>query len=358
MPEKAGNKSSTRVRNVMDSVSKLGKEIPLTLLSRNQSWRLKIVDSTTSAMDSFDRASAACLQCPVCDQSSQEKGRVRGVPYRACSSCNHLFSERMPSEDFLENYYRQSDSAQVETYVNLLVDEALDRQSEIANRKVQFVIETITEVRKSSKPGSALWVDVGCGTGDALDGARKAGYETLGIETDRTQAIVAEKRGIRVINKFLSISSPPPEEISGAVVVSLFNVLEHVVSPERFLMNFCGNLRRGAVLVIEVPRYPSLSAVFQLAGIHEIHRYANPPEHLNIFSDQSMVILLEKVGFELAGTWTYGSDALEAFVAVGDSLGWTDGFGSGTMPETISKLQTSIDQSNLSDNMIAVARKV
>ena len=336
---------------------KVGKELPLSLLSRTQSWRLKIIDTQSAAMTRFDDASVDVLECPVCHESSEEKGAVRGIPYRACSACSHLFSGRMPSEDFLADYYAQAESAQIDSYVNLVPVDVQNRQIEIASQKVEFVREILAQNEFGFVRDPKLWIDVGCGVGDLLVSARELGYKTLGIEADRVQSDVARGRGIQVLNQFLSANDKVPEEILGAEVMSLLNVVEHVADPQRFLESFCGSLKKGSALVIEVPRYPSLSAIFQLAGIHEIHRYINPPEHLNIFSDESMRILMRNLGFELAGIWRYGSDALEAFSSVGDCLGWTGGFNSEPIPDLVASLQDSVDRSNLSDNMIVVAKK-
>jgi SAM-dependent methyltransferase len=343
---------------VLEQIRKTGKNIPLSSLSRNRNWRIKIVDSHEADMEEFAGSSVVQLECPICSLSSVEKGEVRGVPYRACASCDHLFSGLMPSEEFLGWYYGHSDSAQIEAYVNVLPNEAQNRQSEIGSQKVKFVNEAVLEGGDDLTSGSGLWVDIGCGVGDILVSAGQAGYETLGIETDGTQASVARSRGIRVIEEFLGEQSRIPEELSEASVVSLFNILEHVVSPESFLRHLCATLERGAVVVIEVPRYPSLSAIFQLAGIHRIHRYICPPEHLNIFSDRSMQLLFEKVGLGMTGVWKYGSDALEAFTSVGDNLGWAEGFDSSELPEAMSKLQASVDRADLSDTMIVIGKKV
>lgn len=337
---------------------RVGKSIPTSLLSRDQDWRLGIIESQIPAMEDFIRESSEKTDCPICANSSVPRGEIRSVIYRSCESCDHLFSEYMPSTAFLSKYYSQANSAQIDSYVNLPLSHSENRQGEIADQKVSFVNDTLGAALNEPDGNSQLWVDIGCGVGDILVSAQRVGYRTLGIETDPTQLRIAEKRGLRVLSEFLTEESQAPIELSSAYVLSLFNVVEHVTDPKIFLEGICDSLPKGAHIVIEVPRFPSLSSVFQLAGIHQIHRYLNPPEHLNIFSDFSMKLLLEKLGFKLRGVWKYGSDAVEAFISIGDNLGWKEGFSAPQVAGAVSQLQTSIDYAGLSDNMIVIGTKL
>lgn len=341
---------------MLNIVYKVGKSIPQSILGRDKKWRQEVIDRQGKFLVGLADNSEVKKDCPICDNSTVFRGTVMAVRYRECSYCSHLFSELMPSKDFLANYYEQPDSAQIATYVDLEFTTLENRQSKIAKEKVAFVVGVLDKVHVPHGP-EPLWVDIGCGVGDLLLESRDSGFTVVGVEPDPIQAQVASIRHIEVIRQFLTDSSDIPEVVSQARVLSLLNLVEHVAEPRQFVSNVTRALGPGAILVIEVPRYPSVSALVQFAGMRDVSRYINPLEHLNIFSDRSMELLLKEVGFSTIGKWTYGSDALETFSAVGETLGWSGGFGDPALENQINKLQSSIDKAYLSDNMIVVAAK-
>ncbi len=277
--------------------------------------------------------------------------------YRQCVVCDHLFSEIVPSEKFLSSYYVGENSGQVEAYVNLSPTQHVNREEEIGHPKVDYANGLISSDNLPSASSKLNWVDVGAGTGDVLVAAEKLGYEALGFEPDPKQAELARRRGCSVVEQFLDEHQPVPREIVSADVLSMLNLLEHLPNPLAFLTALTAEMKFGSWIIIEVPRHPSLSSVIQLSGAYSVHRHINPPEHLHIFSDKSIELMLRKIGFAIVSRWRFGSDALEAYSAIGEVLGWTSGFSDEKLGRSVNELQARIDAFGLSDNMLVIGRR-
>jgi SAM-dependent methyltransferase len=335
---------------------KVGKSIPDALLQRDEAWREASRALQMEGLLAFQRQPGRRDACPICDANASKIGGVEKVDYRQCTVCQHLFCEILPTESFLTDYYARASSAQVEAYVNLSESTLSNRASEIGHPKVDYVHGVITGTGEPPPLDGLSWVDIGSGTGDVLVAATSLGYQAWGVEPDAKQAAVARGRGCSVSEEFLLDNHPPPKRIADTDVLSMFNLLEHVPDPVSFLRSVLAGKSKSSWIVIEVPRHPSLSSLVQLSGIHRVHRHINPPEHLHLFSDRSIEILLAGVGFEVVASWRFGSDALETFVAIGSTLGWQGNFRDEVLRMKIDRLQQRVDDFGLSDNMLVVGR--
>lgn len=310
-------------------------------------------------MPSFMKQERGSSACPGCRGDSEVEIflNVRGAEFMRCKYCEHIFSVYRPSADFLSDYYGQDESSQIMTYVNVSDELRQLRRKEIAEPKAQFINELVSSHSKSREL-DRVWCDVGCGVGDLLVEAKALGYSTLGFETDKTQAAQAIERGVSVIREFLQPGSANFSRISGCTVLSLINVLEHVADPLETLISIGAELPSGAFIAIEVPRNPSLSSLVQHASFAPIYRHISPPEHLHIFSDESLERMLGEANFAVRGRWIFGSDALEIFSHVGFVLGWEVGYDDPAIGKAVNLFQKSIDASGLSDTQLVVAERL
>ncbi len=145
--------------------------------------------------------------------------------------------------------------------------------------------------------------------------------------------------------------------IDSVKVVSLFNVLEHTLNPLNFLASIVDQMPSKAFIVIEVPRLNSISSIIQAGSSTKVYRHIYPPEHINIFSDKSISILLQKLSLEYITIWYFGSDAITLFDYI---LELTQPNFTGSLElfsSEINLLQNQIDSANLSDVLLLIARK-
>lgn len=338
-------------------IQKRYKELPKTLLSRDRNWRLEILRKESTHLKSFGREPRREGGCPICGGPKLEAGSIKSVTYFECKECKHLYCGTSPTPKFLQHYYSLEESAQVEAYVNLDQGGLSDRNIGVSGPKSEFIDFVRSEIPHGISTEEPKWIDIGAGVGDLLLNARSLGYHVIGIEPDPALANLARKRGIEIHEVFLTSSSDVGHILAEADVISLLNVLEHIPEPVEFVSFLGDSMKKGAVLAMEFPRHPSVSSLLQLANISTIIRHINPPEHLHIFSDLSARHLLDFAGFDLQGTWIFGSDSLELFFGIGENLGWEDSFASPPIAGSIDRLQKQIDKAGLSDNMLIVAKK-
>ena len=167
-----------------------------------------------------------------------------------------------------------------------------------------------------NKPLSQLsLLDVGCGWSQALLFFTSKGMNCYGFDP----APEAVRYGI---SKGLNVRSAGMErmDVFGDKkfdVVMLKNVLEHLANPIEVLEEIHKNvLNKGGLIVIDVPNEFN---AFQTAGrdLHELSDWwVAPPAHLNYFSRDTLVNLLEGTGYEVK--LSEASFPLEMFLLFGD----------------------------------------
>ena len=159
--------------------------------------------------------------------------------------------------------------------------------------------------RMRAAGASGRLLDVGAATGAFLVAARAAGFDVAGIEPSPV-AQAARARGLDVFHGPIESATLAAASFD---VVTIFDVLEHLVDPADVLRRIGGWLRPRGRLFIAVPDFGGWWA--RASGA----RWAmvTPKEHLHYFTRRTLRSLLRGTGFEveslsLAGTpASYGS---------------------------------------------------
>jgi SAM-dependent methyltransferase len=133
-------------------------------------------------------------------------------------------------------------------------------------------------------------LDVGCGNGDFLLFAQRAGWEAIGVEPDPKAVEVARARGLTVHLGTLETLHEAPESFQG---ITMNHVIEHVHHPRATLEHCYRLLKRGGWLWIETPNLDAQGH----ARYGENWIGLDTPRHLVVFTDRSLLRLLEEVGF-------------------------------------------------------------
>lgn len=137
--------------------------------------------------------------------------------------------------------------------------------------------------------GGAL-LDVGCAAGFFLE-ALGPSWQSYGLEPCEEMARVArEKFGDHItIGTFEDYASHRTFD-----VITLWDVIEHVVHPKAVLQKVHTLLRPGGFLFIGTPAAESPAA--KMLGKHWY--YYVPPAHINFFDRWTIKTLLEATGFD------------------------------------------------------------
>jgi SAM-dependent methyltransferase len=163
--------------------------------------------------------------------------------------------------------------------------------------------ENKRNVRFAIRRGYRNMLDLGCGSGFALDAAKRAGLETYGIELSQTAAAEASRRGHMVFPVLLENLDPVWE--GKFDLISLNQLLEHVPDPVGLV---------GLCIRFLSPRGTIAIAVPHADGILRYTPWlqANwPPHHLSRWRKKDFRQLAERTGLrviEIGGNQLLGSE--------------------------------------------------
>lgn len=201
---------------------------------------------------------------------SHELATDRGVDltvYR-CPSCGFVSMPMKLSDDYYDDY------------VNV---PSLSPQAQ------QFQTEQAFDFVERFGLAGCKVLEIGCGDGFFLHSMRNAGALCFGIEPSSAQGELACARGLSVEHGILSGKRLLVEAPFDAFVTR--QVFEHVEDIRDFLLTIRGNLRAGAVGLVEVPNLDKLA--------DEARFFDFIPEHINYFTPRSLSLALQLAGFEV-----------------------------------------------------------
>ena len=333
--------------------NKYFKKIKLEEFNRSIQWRRKIASGQKNIADKSLTKLEDPISCPICtDNNSKSFVTVYRHSYHECINCGHIYLKKPPKNQFISELYETEDieepvkSLQGEIYIQ----ESLykKRVNEIAKPKAEFADKLIIEKGK--------WVDIGAGVGDLVLALKELGWDVIGYESDKNEVDFATSMGSNVIKKVIS-KKDFKLILKDVKVVSAINILEHLKDPKSFVNEISKNLNKESFLLFEVPRFPSISSLANKCFPDLTARNIVPPDHLHIFTDKSMKIMIRSAGLEIISTWFFGQDIYELF---GNILTKGNFENHSLIDKVISltnDLQKVVDKNGLSDTMLVLAKK-
>jgi SAM-dependent methyltransferase len=135
-------------------------------------------------------------------------------------------------------------------------------------------------------------LDVGCGDGTFLLGAREIGWSVMGTELNPARA---RSLGLFPVHETIEEA----REHAPFDCITLWHSLEHIRDPRATLRSLAGILAPGGLLVVAVPDAEGLQA--RLFGPSWFH--LDVPRHLYHFGRRSLNALLEAEGFAPLRHW-------------------------------------------------------
>lgn len=197
------------------------------------------------------------LTCPICggaefqplfDAVEDTIGRVVYAAAVRCAACNLGVEQtiRIPDDAYGAEYDKHRDQGRgSDRWSRFHHDRA------VAEDRLRQLAPVI------GPPNNRLWTDIGCNNGAFLVAARSAGWDVRGVEADEKVAeSLCTTIGVRVVDgETWATHANPYSHIANrdGMVVSLFDVLEHVLDPIGALLRVQQLLSAGDFVVIEVP---------------------------------------------------------------------------------------------------------
>ncbi|MEO6600809.1 MAG: class I SAM-dependent methyltransferase [Polyangiaceae bacterium] len=241
------------------------------------------------------------VPCPVCDQtdfaplypstieqpdenpaSYFSSGRTQAgyLPIVRCRACGLV--QQSPRDDL----------ATLNAVYGSLSDGVYDSEDKNRDRDAKAHLDLVLS---QQKPPARL-LDVGCSTGTFAARAQQAGFEAAGIDASHwaIERAKARRSGADFRSGTLESAAFPERSFQ---VVTLFDVLEHVHSPNEALAHIHRWLSPGGLLVMSLPN--ASSWVAKAMGKRWVLLLR---EHLWYFSPATVGRLLERAGFQLVKT--------------------------------------------------------
>lgn len=219
----------------------------------------------------------ALRPCPLCGEMSSDQVFLT---IRKCKDCglrfvNPLGAFRGTNET--EDYF-------LHEYLPLHLS---NWENSLAERRAHLAM--IREY--CSLPPSPRLLDVGCALGFMLQEAKASGWEPVGLETSRFAAQYAQqKSNCRV---FTGTLEQARFESKSFDVVTLMDLIEHVVAPRGLMDEVRRILRPDGVVFIVTPNFGSLFVKLYGPTAYSI----GPDEHITYFQPSTMMRLLRQSGF-------------------------------------------------------------
>ncbi len=148
----------------------------------------------------------------------------------------------------------------------------------------------------------ARLLDVGCGAGQFLLRASRAGYGVSGIDPDpRAVSFVQDELGL---DAYCASPDKLPADESFDVI-TMFGVLEHIAEPLDFLRHVRRRISPGGEVLIGVPNVASLNRWISGLSRHDWDMFLEPG-HLYHYDIRTLTALTAQVGLRLR-RWATGT---------------------------------------------------
>ncbi|MBS1681412.1 MAG: class I SAM-dependent methyltransferase [Bacteroidetes bacterium] len=197
-----------------------------------------------------------------------------------CLSCGFVFCQVKPSEEVLNKHYSQYPRAR--------------SIGEITLKRYDSLLDSFELYRKNNN-----MIDVGCGDGHFLAAAKKRGWNVFGTEFTQEAIEVCEGKGIRMTKGSMSEQLYSPGTFD---IVTSFEVIEHINTPQSEAKIFNFILRQGGVAYVTTPNFNSISRNI-LGPKWNIIEY---PEHLSYYTPKTLTRLFEQNNFKMVEISTTG----------------------------------------------------
>jgi 2-polyprenyl-3-methyl-5-hydroxy-6-metoxy-1,4-benzoquinol methylase len=208
--------------------------------------------------------------------------------YRRCAACETLIctSEGINPTDFYDWEYFHHDQVRrgvppIETRART---DLFERCVYWLNALTRFVLP----------PARVL--ELGSAHGGFVALMRQAGYDAIGL--DLSPAIVELARKTFDVPMLTGpIESQASLTPASFDVIVLMDVIEHLPDPVQTLERCLKLLKPDGIVMLQTPCYPAGRSVGELrTEKHQFLLHLSPGEHLHLFSEKSLSMLLERAG--------------------------------------------------------------
>lgn len=227
----------------------------------------------------------ACYHCG--NDQSTAYATENGFNLVKCSHCGLLYVNPRPDDSEIEAAHKVG----LHRGQNTLNVTGSFRQGNV--RRFLKILGDIFEDK--SCLSKKKWLDIGCGNGEFLVALRKfsdGGIIEKGVEPNVHKIKEAKKRGLDVCYFDLDSHTGKYD------VISLLNVYSHLPDPPAMIAAWKNLLSPGGELILETGNTCNLSS-------KDHHKPFYLPDHLSFASEEIVVKILKKNGFQIVKVIKY-----------------------------------------------------
>ena len=205
------------------------------------------------------------VNCPVCDsdqgtQVANLDRRLKRLTTFGCDNCGLLFTNPMPTDAELENYYTRLYRRDYQGASTTPKNKHLVKRKREAAARANLLVELL-------QPGSKT-LDVGCGSGEFVGKMLSLGHDAFGFEPGESYGRYAKS----IYGDRVRIQSWQDAEYHDKFdLVSCFHVLEHLRNPMAALQWMASMTAPGGLIYIEVPDVGAVNPSKGFGGLHFAH---------------------------------------------------------------------------------------
>ena len=228
--------------------------------------------------------------------------RPDGMIVVECANCALAFLNPRPKPQVIERlyddaYFQKSSPNSDCGYSNYLSDDG----RRILLEQARFRLDALKRIWS---PAAKRCLEIGCATGEFCHVLAQCGAVTTGI--DLSSFVIQTAR-----NRYPSLDFRvgDVETVSGSRkfdVVFGFELIEHVMSPKRFLSSANGLIAEGGLLVLTTPNL----ICGRKRGFDKWGGFHASFEHLYFFEPQALSRYAQSTGFEVLHWLTGGGDGV------------------------------------------------
>lgn len=239
-------------------------------------------------------------ECPTCGADRHEQEYLKDHFHIVrCLECDMVYVNPIMDE---EHYRETYASEEYQEIVKELGEESHEyRLNRFGTERVEIMKQFFPEGHPAMEDGKGpRYLDIGCSTGFVVEAARNEGWRATGIDLNPSAVEFGKERGLD-----LHASSIEAFEYDHKFdIISLFDVLEHLVHPRGILEEAISNLTDDGLIFLYLPNYQSASRMLMGKEAHFIW----PTHHLNYYTIRTIEDLLGRLGLTLEWWQTEGLD--------------------------------------------------
>ena len=242
-------------------------------------------------------------RCKICGAKlSKPLYHSHRIGYIECTGCGHLNSECEDTDDFASKVYVEDDYSK--NYSAADKENYIRRRDMIYIPKAEYLRDCLKHEGLKAEDVNIL--DIGAGCGYFVSAVRQLGMTATGIDVSDSEVeygnAMADEPCLTHVGLTDSIGYI---EKSSANVLTAIGVLEHLVHLDENIDAIRNNPNIKYVFA-SVPLF-SFSSCFEVAFANGYNRHTGGT-HTHLFTNESVAKMAERMGFEIAYEWRFGSD--------------------------------------------------